>query len=109
MTPINTPDELAKLVLSSPTPVLVKFGTTTCAPCRAIAPHLKAIAEEGKIAVIDIDAEESFDLASALSVMSFPTLMLFKQREEKAVELGRFVGSATKSRLVEWIEKLIGA
>jgi thioredoxin 1 len=111
MTPINSKDDLVKLVLSYPTPVLVKFGTTSCAPCRAIAPHLKAIAEEKKdqIAVVEIDGEESFDLVSDLGVMSFPTLMVFKQTGEQVTELGRFTGSAAKPRLVDWIEKLIGA
>ena len=66
-------------VLASPLPVLVEFGASWCAPCRAIAPVLAGIAAErrGSLRVVAVDSDANPATAGRLGVMAVPTLILF--------------------------------
>lgn len=90
-------------VLQSATPVLVDFFATWCGPCRALAPTVDAVAEElgGKLKVGKCDVDQSPDLAARFSVMSVPTLIVFKGGQ--VVET--MMGAQPKSRLMTALEK----
>lgn len=94
-----------EMVGGSNKPVLVDFWAEWCHPCKQIAPVLEDIAvdrnESISIAKVDIDVE--VDLASRYSVMSIPTLILFKEGQE----VHRIVGARGKSALLQEIEEFL--
>lgn len=92
-------DELA---LRGPLPVLIDFTAAWCAPCRAIAPHVAAIAREysGRLTVATCDVDANPELVARLDVRSMPTLLLFKAGQV----VGQIVGAVPRPK----IEALIG-
>jgi len=67
-------------VLKSETPVLVDFWAEWCAPCRAIAPIVKELAEEygEKIKVVKINIDDSPQTPGSYGIRSIPTVLAFK-------------------------------
>ena len=67
-------------VLKSDTPVLVDFWAEWCAPCRAIAPVIKEIADDQgeKLKVVKINIDESPQTPGAYGIRSIPTVLVFK-------------------------------
>ncbi len=88
-------------VLKSAEPVVVDFWAEWCGPCRQIAPALEEIAGSlgGKVKIVKLNVDENPQTASKYSVMSIPTLMLFKNGELAS----RQVGAAPKAKLEQWI------
>ena len=87
---------------SQKAPVLVDFWATWCGPCRAIAPHLDALAEEqgDKLAVVKLDVDRNQATAAKYGVSSIPTLLIFK--DGKVVD--KVVGNpGSKARLQTFI------
>ena len=68
------------VALKAPLPVLIDFTAAWCAPCRAIAPHIAAIARDyaGRLTVATCDTDSNAELAARLDVRAMPTLLLFK-------------------------------
>lgn len=89
-------------VLNSPIPVLVDFFATWCGPCRMLTPVLESVSEdyEDKVKFVKLDVDEAADIAKDYSVMSIPTLILFKNGEEAA----KTVGAMGAEELEEWID-----
>ena len=90
-------------VIQSAVPVLVDFWATWCAPCKAIAPTIDAIADEyaGKIKVGKVNVDESQLTPSKYGVRGIPTVILFK--DGKVVD--QVVGAVPKSQLEALIKK----
>ena len=67
-------------VLQSPLPVLIDFTAAWCPPCRAIAPHVAAIAaaQAGSLKVGTCDVDGNNELTAKLDIRSMPTLIVFK-------------------------------
>ncbi|MBP3707310.1 MAG: thioredoxin [Clostridia bacterium] len=89
-------------VVKSNQTVIVDFYATWCAPCRMMSPIIDAIAEElnGTIKVGKVDCDENQELAISYSVMSIPTIIIFK--EGKVAK--QFVGVTDKTELMEAIK-----
>jgi thioredoxin 1 len=92
-------------VLKSSRPVLVDFWAEWCGPCKMIAPHLEALADEfgERLEVIKVNIDENPLTPTRYGVRGIPTLMLFKNGEVAATK----VGAAPKGKLQEWLNENI--
>ncbi len=92
-------------VLNSGKPALVDFWATWCGPCRIIAPHVEALAEEfdGKALVGKLDVDANRNTAIKYGIQSIPTLLYFKGG--KVVD--RVVGVVDKKVIKEKLTALL--
>ena len=67
-------------VLKSEIPVLVDFWAEWCAPCRAIAPIVKQLADDygDKLKVVKINIDDSPKTPGNYGIRSIPTVLAFK-------------------------------
>ena len=84
--------------------VLVDFWAGWCMPCTMLAPTIEQLSKEysGKLSVAKVDIDAEGDLAMRYSVMSIPTVILFKD----GAEANRFIGVQPKEIYVEELNKL---
>ncbi len=85
-------------VLNSTVPVLVDFWAEWCGPCKMLSPIIDQVATElnGKLKVAKVNVDEAPDLAGEYSVMSIPTLIVFKNGKP----VDQFVGAMPKDKLL---------
>ena len=82
---------------------LVDFWAGWCGPCRMLAPIIEELANEysGKVTVAKVDVDAEGSLAMRYSVMSIPTVILFKDGEE----LDKRIGVHPKEEFEQMINK----
>ena len=85
-----TKENFDEEVIKSEVPVLLDFWATWCGPCRMLSPIVDGIADEvdGKAKVGKINVDEQPELAKQFGVMSIPTLVVMKNGELAAKEVG---------------------
>ncbi|MBP1994203.1 thioredoxin family protein [Paenibacillus eucommiae] len=73
---------------------LVDFGAKWCPPCKVLLPILEELErEEGdRLSILQVDCDESPEIASEFGVMSMPTVILFYNGEP----VDKFIGLRTK-------------
>ncbi|HET6285048.1 MAG TPA: thioredoxin [Polyangia bacterium] len=92
-------------VLDSEIPALVDFWAVWCAPCRTIAPHVEALANDyaGKIRVGKFDIDANPEIPTKFDIRSIPTLIVFKGGKV----VGQIVGAVPRAKIEELIKKAL--
>ncbi len=84
-----TTENFEQEVLQAGEPVLVDFWAPWCGPCQMLLPVIEELADEVKDAKIcKINVDEQPALAERYSVMTIPTLMVFKNGEMAEKSIG---------------------
>lgn len=85
-----TSENFEQEVISSEIPVLLDFWASWCGPCKMLSPIIDAVSEEvqGKVKIGKVNVDEETELASKYRIMSIPTLIFFKNGEQKDISVG---------------------
>ena len=105
--PDVTDQDFHHLVLESDQPVLVDFWAEWCVPCHMVSPVVEEIARDnaGRMRAVKVNVDDNPQTARAYGIMSIPTLIVFKNGEEKA----RVIGARGKDSILREIEPHIAA
>ena len=97
---------LRKLYHESKRPLIVKYISPSCGPCRQLKPMLHGVvrAYEGQVHYVEIDITKDPEIAEAAGVTGSPTVQIF--HEKSLVQ--EFKGVKMKSEYRRVVEQILG-
>ena len=104
MSILNVEDKnFREKVLEADKPVLCDFWAEWCGPCKQISPILSELAEDykEKILIAKVNIDENPEVPSNYGIMSIPTLILFKNGQSVASQ----IGVVQKDSLSKWLDE----
>jgi len=89
------------VVDSSKVPVLLDLWAPWCGPCRMVSPALETLAREnaGAVKLVKVNVDEAPGIAQRFSVQSIPTLVVLRQGEVVAQQ----IGAVPEPQLRQWL------
>jgi len=98
-------DTFADIAEKASVPVLVDLWAPWCGPCRMVSPALAEVATEmaGQIKLVKVNVDESPRLQQRFGVQSIPTLLLLRDGQESA----RQIGAAPAPVLRAWVDQAL--
>ena len=95
-----------EVIATADLPVLVDFTATWCPPCKQLTPVLHALASEqaDRLRIVEVDIDESPDLAWRHQVLSAPTMVLYVDGRIAQ----QLVGARGRARLLEDLAPFLG-
>lgn len=87
---IGTVEAFDNQVLHAAKPVLVDFYSTSCPPCRTLAPVIEALARQykGRAVVCKVDVTKLPQLPTRYGIQAVPTVLFFKDGREMTGLIG---------------------
>lgn len=85
--------------------VLVDFYAPWCGPCKMLSPIIEELAGDfaSKASICKLNTDEFGELAARFGVRSIPTIIFFKDGEQK----DQLIGAQSKQNLVDKINALL--
>ncbi|MFA5839559.1 MAG: thioredoxin family protein [Candidatus Margulisiibacteriota bacterium] len=104
---VKSTQNITKLseALKAGVPVVVKIGSESCGPCRAMNPIMKelVVEQDGKAIFLSLDVYENRELASRYSVRVIPTILFYNK---KGVFKSKAEGFMDKEQLLKAVKTL---
>ncbi len=101
---VLTDSNFDQVVRTSSVPVMVDFWAVWCGPCKMIAPHVAALAQEfaGRAVVGKLNVDENPQIAGRYGIMSIPTLLIFSEGRMVDQIVGAQPAQVLRQRLARW-------
>jgi len=95
-------DSFENEVIASSVPVIVDFWAQWCNPCKALTPVIEDLAQKynGQVKFVKLDVDSNPSTPPKFGVRGIPTLILFKDGQVKATQ----VGLISKADLMQFID-----
>ena len=89
-----------KETINSNEPVLIKFGSNWCGPCKIVGKTLEEIQSTLPCKTYEVDVDENMELCEEYEITNIPVVMLFKSGEM----LKKHIGLMSKEEIEQFVK-----